>query len=74
MIRIPNCPKCGSNTTPDLIEIKILEDDCFDTYEEFYECKCGCKFVALIERPIDEQCLVHRLEHEEKKFCLSTQY
>ena len=67
MINIPNCPKCGSNTAPDLIEIKILEDDCFDTYEEFYECECGCKFVALIERPIDEQCLVHRLEHEEKR-------
>ena len=74
MIRIPKCPECGSDTTPDLIEIKILEDDEYETYEELYECKCGCRYVALTPRYIHEKTLTHRVEHEEKKFCLSTQY
>ena len=74
MIKIPNCPKCGSDTAPNLIEVKVLEDDYFDTYEELYECKCGCRFVALVPRMLDDEVRVHRLAHEEKKFCLSTQY
>ena len=66
MIRIPKCPKCGSNTAPDLIEIKILEDDDqYETYEELYECKCGCRFVALHPRHLDNEVRVHRIEHEE---------
>jgi hypothetical protein len=74
MINIPKCPKCGSDTAPDLIEINILEDVGFNTYEELYECKCGCRFVALVPRYLDDKVMVHRVEHEEKKFCLSTQY
>ena len=74
MIKFPNCPNCDSYLAPDLIEIKILEDDYFDTYEEFYECKCGCRFVALVPRIFNDRVRVHRVEHEEKSFCLSTQY
>ena len=66
MIRMPNCPKCGSDTAPDLIEINILEDVGLDTYEELYECKCGCRFVALVPRYLDDKVMVHRVEHEEK--------
>ena len=66
MIKIPKCPKCGSNTAPDLIEINILEDD-YETYEELYECNCGCRFVALTPRYMHEKTLTHRVEHEEKK-------
>ena len=51
MINIPKCPKCGSNTAPDLIKVNILSATILnDTYEELYECKCGCKFVALVPR------------------------
>lgn len=74
MINIPKCPKCGSDTAPDLIEVKILEDDYCDTYEEFYECKCGCRFVALVPRHFNDKVRVHRLEYKERNFCLSTQY
>ena len=74
MIDIPNCPKCGSNTAPDLLDIMILENVGFDTYEELYECKCGCRFVALHPRHLNDEVRVHRVEHEEKSFCLSTQY
>ena len=45
-----------------------------NTYEEVYECRCGCRFVALHPRHLDDEVRVHRVEHEEKKFCLSTQY
>ena len=74
MIKIPKCPKCGSDTAPDLIEINILEEGTRNTYEELYECKCGCRFVALVPRYLDGRVQVHRVEHEEKKFCLSTLY
>lgn len=74
MIKIPKCPECGSDTAPDLIEINILEEDEYATYEELYECKCGCRYVALTPRYVHEKTLTHRVEHEEKKFCLSTQY
>ena len=74
MINIPSCPKCGSDTTPDLLDIMILENVEFDTYEELYECKCGCRFVVLHPRHLDDEVRVHRVEHEEKKFCLSKQY
>ena len=67
MINIPNCPKCGSDTAPDLLEVNILEDIGFDTYEELYECKCGCRFVALVPRYLDDKVMVHRVEHEERK-------
>lgn len=50
MIKIPKCPKCGSDTAPDLVEINVLEEPTRSTYEEVYECKCGCCFVALIPR------------------------
>lgn len=50
MIKIPKCPECGSDTAPDLIEINILEGTYFDSYEEVYECKCGCHYVALMPR------------------------
>ena len=73
MIKMPNCPRCGSNTAPDLIEINILDEGTRDTYEEVYECRCGCRFVVLIPRHFNK-IRVHRLEHEEKNFCLSTQY
>ncbi len=74
MINIPNCPKCGSYTAPDLIEVNILEEGTKNTYEELYECKCGCRFVVLHPRHLDDEVRVHRVEHEEKSFCLSTQY
>ena len=74
MINTPNCPKCGSYAAPDLIEVNILEEGTRNTYEEVYECKCGCRFVALHPRHLDDEVRVHRVEHEEKKFCLSTQY
>lgn len=74
MIDIPKCPKCGSDTAPNLIEIMILENVGFDMYEELYECKCGCRFVALHPRHLNDEVKVHRVEHEEKSFCLSTQY
>ena len=63
MIKIPKCPECGSDTAPDLIEVNILEDDCVDIYEELYECKCGCRYVALMARdyPIKDV-QVHRIE------------
>ena len=70
MINLPKCPKCGSDTAPDLIEINILEDDyCVEWYEELYECHCGCRFVMLHTRKIDndEKIWIHRVEHEEKK-------
>ena len=40
-----------------------LEDDCVDIYEELYECKCGCRYVALMARdyPIKDV-QVHRIE------------
>ena len=66
MINIPSCPKCGSDTAPDLIDINILEDDECETYEELYECKCGCRFVALNPRNLDDEVKVYRVEHEEK--------
>ena len=50
MIKIPNCPKCGSDTEPKLIEINILEEGARNTYEELYKCDCGCRFVALVPR------------------------
>lgn len=74
MINIPNCPKCGSYTAPDLIEVNILDNGLMDVYEELYECKCGCRFVVLVPRYLNDETRVHRVEHEEKKFCLSTQY
>ena len=66
MINIPNCPKCGSDTEPKLVEINILEDVGFNTYEELYKCECGCRFVALVPRYLDDKVRIHRLEHEEK--------
>lgn len=67
MINIPNCPKCGSYTAPDLVKVSILSATILnDTYEELYECKCGCRFVALHPRHLDDEVKVHRLEHEEK--------
>lgn len=74
MINIPSCPKCGSYTAPDLLEVNILKEGTKNTYEELYECKCGCRFVALHPRHLDDEVRVHRVEHEEKNFCLSTQY
>jgi hypothetical protein len=74
MINTPNCPKCGSYTAPDLIEVNILEEEAKNTYEELYECKCGCRFVALHPRHLDDEVRVHRVKHEEKSFCLSTLY
>ena len=73
MIKIPKCPKCGAYAT-DPIEISILEELTKSTYEELYECHCGCRFVALIPRQLDDEMRVHRVAHEEKKFCLSTLY
>ena len=73
MIKIPKCPKCGSDTAPDLVEINILEEETRNTYEEVYECRCGCRFVVLVPRYLNDEVRVHRVEHEEK-FCLSTQY
>jgi hypothetical protein len=66
MINIPSCPKCGSYTAPDLLEVNILEEGTKNTYEELYECKCGCRFVALHPRHLDDEVRVYRLEHEEK--------
>lgn len=67
MINMPNCPKCSSDTAPDLLDIMILENIGLDTYEELYECKCGCRFVVLHPRYLDRNVMVHRIEHEEKK-------
>ena len=66
MMNLPRCPKCGSDTTPDLIDIMILENVGFDTYEELYECQCGCRFVALHPRHLNDEVKVYRVEHEEK--------
>lgn len=62
MINIPNCPKCGSDTAPDLIEVNILSGTVLnDTYEELYECKCGCKFVALVPRALSGM-KIHKID------------
>ena len=75
MINIPKCPKCGSDTAPDLIEINILENIGFNTYAELYECKCGCRFVALVPRFLDDKVIINKVKYKkEKSFCLSTQY
>lgn len=63
MIRIPKCPKCGSDTAPDLIEITIFEDDDeYETYKELYECKCGCRYAVLTPRYVHERTLTHKIE------------
>ena len=55
---------CGSDTAPDLVEVNILEEQYRSTYEELYECHCGCRFVALVPRVIDENTLVHKIIRE----------
>ena len=64
MIKIPKCPNCGSDTAPDLVEVNILEEQYRSTYEELYHCRCGCRFVALVPRVIDENILVHKIIRE----------
>lgn len=61
MIKIPKCPECGSNTEPKLIEINILEDTYFDSYEELYKCDCGCRFVALMPRSNGLEMRIHKI-------------
>lgn len=54
MIEIPKCPNCDSDTAPDLIKVNILESGSgASTYEEFYECKCGRRYVALVPRVLE---------------------
>lgn len=74
MINMPNCPKCGSYTAPDLVKVNIIEEGIKNTYEEIYECKCGCRFVALHPRHLDDEVRVYGVKDKEKSFCLSTQY
>ena len=65
MIKIPKCPECGSDTAPDLIEINILEEGTRSTYEEVYECRCGCRFVALVPRDnAVDNAIVHEIIRE----------
>lgn len=65
MIKIPNCPKCGSDTAPDLVKVSILEEPTRSTYEELYECKCGCRFVALVPRDnAVDNAIVHQIIRE----------
>ena len=65
MIKIPKCPECGSDTAPDLIEINILEEGTRNTYEEVYECRCGCHYVALVPRDnAVDNAIVHKIVRE----------
>ena len=64
---------CPCAQYPDLCKYYKGTQSSAPTYEELYECKCGCRFVALHPRHLDDEVRVHRVEHEEK-FCLSTQY
>jgi hypothetical protein len=76
MINIPKCPKCGSDTAPDLLEVNVIEDAiCISWYEELYECKCGCRFMTIVPRKINDEIVrIRKVEHKEEKFCLSTIY
>ena len=64
MIRIPKCPNCGSDTAPDLVEVKVLEAPNRTTYEEYYRCRCGCSYVALVPRVVDENTITHAIIRE----------
>lgn len=66
MINIPICPECGSYTASDLVEINILEEGYRNTYEELYECRCGCKFVVLHPRHLDDEVKIHKIIKEGK--------
>ena len=57
---IPKCPRCGNDTAPDLIEVNVLDEGFRSTYEELYECRCGCRFVALIPRNA-ENAIIHQI-------------
>ena len=64
MFEIPKCPKCGSDTAPDLIKVNIIQDAlCIDWYEETYKCRCSCHFVTLHPRKIyKDNVWIHRIE------------
>ena len=61
-MNIPQCPNCGSTAQPDLIKVNILSATTLnDTYEELYECGCGCKFVVLNPRILSD-IKIHKIE------------
>lgn len=64
MIKKPKCPNCGSSTAPKLVEVKTVDELFRSTYEEYYNCSCGCQLVVLVPRAIDEDTPVYKIVKE----------